>query len=1229
MLSISAIKSAGGASNYYGKEDYQASVEEGLSRDGEGGTISYYTKEEAVGDGSLQWGGKGAEILGLEGKVDPKDLEQVLERINPDPEGEPLSPKEEQLRRKADGREVDMSKIDDDGPAPYELDPDFHTAEGGAKDPVAGSEKAKEGRDAPPGADASLQTEKAALDPSQVEMGQIVSESLSNWAQMSVAERLEAVRELNNTVKLANGETRQPRHGWDLTFSAPKSVSVLALGEGGDNRLIDAHNESVAVAMRYAEEYMSTYRQRNDKGEVETKVGGNLFHASIQHEVSRAGEKQLHSHVLVANAVYGEDSKWHALDNSMLFEFKHLIGGIYQTHFRHLAKELGYNVRDGRDPDAKGFDGKALTFEIDGVSKEAKDLHSSRHEQVQANIKLAKVEAGGELSHAQEQRAVLTERPDKIKATAAEIWGEWKQWEENIGFKVEQLVAAAKERGLGKDLSLQAKNSIQIWGEKFADLFSARTKTDVSDINDSIRFATAKVFDKTAVATPHDVVLAAMRANGGKYTVEQILAAPAWKEQGFVDASHRGIIDGISTKATLETERQIVSMTKANLNTVTPYNRDTVAEMLSPKELAKIGIEHPLTVGQHEAAMSVLTSPHGISVIQGTAGVGKTTSFQAIQHIYRTLQVVQSVEKVGKPDVTTKMVAALSSDARKASFDKLLEKEAGITGAAPTHTARREMQAKDIQTTTLASLQMRYRAAKASDFKQKKFAELKETFKGATLLVDEASMQGNKAMLELLQMKKDLGIERLVLSGDKMQIASLKAGAAFELIQNKVQPVVTKVTQIVRQKNMTIQKGVELFAEGKGTAALKHVSKYIHEARPEKGANKEQIDKGLAEKAHAIWLKDRSNVLVGVTHSIRGHLNSLVRGTLVSEGKIGGAKAQIPTLKSKGVDEWDRRNAREYSKGDVLVFHTKHENFKRNQVVEVVSIHSENRQNHLMVRDEKTGQVSKIRLDTLAHDKAQVRFDVYSPDQNTYQAGDVIFFNKEDARNKITAKALYDVKQVKENSIVLQKQGKTDAERTTVELNNDNHNLRFSNYGYSMTVDMSQGLSFGKIVAVFNTKIKGDFINATRAYIAGSRPVHDMALVVNNVQEFMKKVGENSGLNKIAVDHLGNATGQIMADNAFAAETRAKLQETRKLAKAKKLEAEKAREAAQVQKEAAPIQGLGADKQMAPAKTDGISDTKGYKPSKEKHIGDMTPVLGGEAAPKKEKKIIRIKVKSL
>ncbi|HEL9812700.1 TPA: conjugative relaxase, partial [Klebsiella pneumoniae] len=88
------------------------------------------------------------------------------------------------------------------------------------------------------------------------------------------------------------------RPGYDLTFSAPKSVSMLAM-LGGDKRLIDAHNRAVTVALNQVESLASTRVKRD--GVSETVLTGNLIIARFNHDTSRAQDPQIHTHSVVIN----------------------------------------------------------------------------------------------------------------------------------------------------------------------------------------------------------------------------------------------------------------------------------------------------------------------------------------------------------------------------------------------------------------------------------------------------------------------------------------------------------------------------------------------------------------------------------------------------------------------------------------------------------------------------------------------------------------------------------------------------------------------------------------------------------------------------------------------------------------------------------------------------------------------------------------------------------------
>lgn len=148
--------------------------------------------------------------------------------------------------------------------------------------------------------------------------------------------------------RMVNGVNKH-RSGYDLTFSAPKSVSMMIL-IGGDTRLLDAWNRSVENGMKEVEKLISA--RITDNGKTDTVLTGNMVAALYNHDTSRALDPQIHTHALVFNTTFAED-KWRALasDTRMktgfgenLYALQVAIGNLVLQPFRQEAEKLGYET---------------------------------------------------------------------------------------------------------------------------------------------------------------------------------------------------------------------------------------------------------------------------------------------------------------------------------------------------------------------------------------------------------------------------------------------------------------------------------------------------------------------------------------------------------------------------------------------------------------------------------------------------------------------------------------------------------------------------------------------------------------------------------------------------------------------------------------------------------------------------------------------------------------------
>jgi conjugative relaxase-like TrwC/TraI family protein len=126
---------------------------------------------------------------------------------------------------------------------------------------------------------------------------------------------------------------------FDLTFSAPKSVSVLFAVAPADvsGQLVVCHEEAVHAALEYLQDTAVSVR-RGKAGEQVERAGG-LIAASYRHRMSRALDPQLHTHVVAANLAQGPDGRFTALHSSQLYREGKTAGFLYQAHLRALVSE--------------------------------------------------------------------------------------------------------------------------------------------------------------------------------------------------------------------------------------------------------------------------------------------------------------------------------------------------------------------------------------------------------------------------------------------------------------------------------------------------------------------------------------------------------------------------------------------------------------------------------------------------------------------------------------------------------------------------------------------------------------------------------------------------------------------------------------------------------------------------------------------------------------------------
>jgi conjugative relaxase-like TrwC/TraI family protein len=231
------------------------------------------------------------------------------------------------------------------------------------------------------------------------------------------------------------GKDGHHRPGVDLTFSASKSVSLVAM-LGGDKRLVEALKDSVTATLRWAEKNVIEARVWDAaQGRQVPERTGNLIAATFLHDVNRNGEPQLHIHAVVANATKASDGKWHAVRNDELYRAQHVLSAVHNAELRSRVEALGYETAPARN----SIDG---AFEIKGVTREAVEAFSTRRAEILAE--LAKEDRGS--ARERELAALSTRRGKELEPDAARQVAAWKETARAIGFDPSRLIDSATAR---------------------------------------------------------------------------------------------------------------------------------------------------------------------------------------------------------------------------------------------------------------------------------------------------------------------------------------------------------------------------------------------------------------------------------------------------------------------------------------------------------------------------------------------------------------------------------------------------------------------------------------------------------------------------------------------------------------------------------------------------------------------------------------------------------------
>ncbi|MCY3701507.1 MAG: conjugative relaxase [Rhodospirillales bacterium] len=432
----------------------------------------------------------------------------------------------------------------------------------------------------------------------------------------------------------------QHRPGRDVTLSAPKSVSLLAM-VGGDDHIVDAHDQAVGKTLTWIEEHAVQTRVQDKATGAMVRTGGQkMVAATFRHDTSRNLDPQLHTHCVIANMVQGKDGKWRTMVNDGLYREKMAIGAIYRSELAEGLRELGYGIEkthaDGR-------------FEIAGVPRDVIEAFSTRRAEIEAAMAERGLGTTADNPHLA-ARATLMTRANKRDVDKCVLRETWKLQATMLGFAAEAIHT----------------NAMQVEPDRSPpDLFTHPANT----AGDAARWAVEHLSERQAVFGHRDLRATTLGRDPGAVTVAAAeRAIAALQHKGGLHAA-QGLDHGRywTTDAALARESETIECMRAGQGAEKAIMRGWVAETRLHRGR--------LNEGQKAAVKTILAAKDRVIGVLGYAGTGKTTMLKRL----RVLAESRGHRVVGlAPSVSAAHTLEQESGIASETLQRFLARHAGV-----------------------------------------------------------------------------------------------------------------------------------------------------------------------------------------------------------------------------------------------------------------------------------------------------------------------------------------------------------------------------------------------------------------------------------------------------------------------------------------------------------------------------------------------------------------------
>lgn len=913
----------------------------------------------------------------------------------------------------------------------------------------------------------------------------------------------------------------EARAALDLTFSAPKSVSLQAI-IGRDHRVIEAHDKAVTEALEFIEKELAQSRIKI-QGRSHVEKSGNITVAKFRHETARPAndappDPQLHTHALIMNLMQRSDGKWVSLNNDQIVKNQRLIDAVYMNALARELEKSGFDIRQEKEH-----------IELAHISRSQIEVFSKRLKQVDDYLSDKGLDRST-ASKAQKQTANLATRQKKThEIDRNELFAYWqneakksdihfdpevhrqktnqKQTEQNKNHQKEKTHNAdpniknnEKEIDEIEKSPINQKNKItkdETTNQKTIKKENIDKRTEKNDKQNgydddqkTIRNPIARYailwsikhnFERESIVSEKKLLSSALAHVAGKITVQEL----SNELRNWISSEQ--LIHG--NQIYEEAEKKIKSArTREGW-----IHHIAQAEGLSP-ELAEKKFSDLIKKGMLQPTLPYYTTPRArtteIAILEiekrGRDSLDPVMDQAEAQEKLATRNLHPGQRAAAEMILTTKNsvvgvqgMAGTGKSHMLQHTKEILESKGYKMIAVASYGAQvRDLRRQGLDATTIAS---RIEATQ----KKRLLNQLDEK---TIVVIDEAGVVPARLMKRFLKILEGTGA-KAVLLGDTEQTKAIEAGRPFEQMQ--IAGMTTShMNDIVRQKNQDLKHAVELAASRRSGSSVEFVQE-VHNIY-------DNDERYAAIAKHFVELSEEERevtLIVSGTNESRTEINKSAHAQMGLEGK----GHQYFLLTRFDSTQAERRYAKYYSENLIIQPERDYKcGLKRGEQYVITKTDLE--KNTLTVQsinDKSVIEFSPMRVRKIS---------VYKPERCELSVGDWVRVTRNDAALDLTNGERYKVVQVSRSKVVISANGRE------VELPS-NQPLHLD-YAYATTVHSAQGLTCNRVIMnceTFSRTTKQDVY-----YVGISRAKHEAIIYTESIAKL-----------KGAVDRIEDKTAAL------------------------------------------------------------------------------------------------------